>query len=250
MRVFATGFFAVVALGTSALLTPWLGLPLQRAIGMPFLATVFACVWAWLLYPRTDAVTYGASRGVAVALLAYLTLVLSLAAPAHRETQVFLILGFVWTPFPWLVLAVGAAAGSANLHKVRQRVRTSTRFVRRIWTVFAAVVRTTYGRLDRWATDTQAHASVTRIVSACLLFAGGVLGLACFPPEPMFADADVEMVQRLLPGIVALVLAMVGWTAARLALAAAPAARRLRITLISVALAGIAAAWFASNIVV
>ncbi|MFC5742934.1 hypothetical protein [Dyella tabacisoli] len=243
-RVFAASFFAVVALCTAALLTPIL-LPLSRqlAIAMPFLAATCAYGWAWLLYPRDGVELYGALRGVVVALLAYLSFTAILAVAGYPDAGL-LVVGFVWVPFPWFVLAAGAAAGGTNLRNVRARIDASAAIA---WTC-VAVLPATYARLDKWAADPLAFAMVTMIVSSCLLFAGAAPGLAWFPPGLASSDDGLGMSQRLLPGVVALILAVTGRTCGRALLAIMPAAHRLHITLMSAALAGVAAVWFSINV--
>ena len=55
-RAFVAGFFAAVALGTAALLEPFLGLPtLSLKIALLLLAAACAYAWAWLLHPRRGA---------------------------------------------------------------------------------------------------------------------------------------------------------------------------------------------------
>lgn len=192
---------------------------------------------------------YGASRGAVVALLSYLSLMALMAASRRLEAAGFMLVGFVWTPFPWLVLAAGAAVGGANLSNVRWRIHAWVTFVRRVWIACVAVLRATYERLDEWATDPRSHAVVTTIVSSCLLFAGGVLGLAWFPPGHAFSDAGIGASQRLLPALAALILAVAGRACGRVLLAIMSAAHRLHIALMSAVLAVVAAVWFSTNVV-
>ena len=125
-RTFAAGFFAIVALGTATGLTPFLVSLFEsysKASALPFFASACAYGWAWLLHPGDLTEVYGKWRGALVALLAYLTFTVVIAAylhwvmparpdsPHHREA-LLLIVAFVWTPFPWLVLMAGAAAGN------------------------------------------------------------------------------------------------------------------------------------------
>ncbi|PLC41412.1 hypothetical protein C0Q88_17645 [Ralstonia pickettii] len=248
-RVFAAGFFALVALGTAALLSPFLLPPSRQwAIAMPFLAAACAYVWAWVLYPRDGAELYGALRGVGVALLAYLSFTAILAVSGYPEAGL-LLAGFLWTPFPWLVLTAGAATGGTNLRNVRARIDASAAFACRVWATCVAAVRATYARLDQWAADPRAFAIVTMIVSGSLLFAGGALGLAWLSPRLASAGEGLSMSQRLLPGMVALILAVTGRTCGRALLAVMPAAHRLHVTLTAVAIAGVSAVWFSINLV-
>jgi hypothetical protein len=259
MRAFTANFFAVIALGTAALfapvLTPFLSeppipMPPQLGIGLPFLAAACAYGWAWLLYPRADAVTYGPLRGAVVALLAYLSFTAILWLSGYGGAP-FLIIGFVWTPFPYLAMAAGAVAGEANLHNTRARAHAFVATARLAGATGIAALWTTwkrlhelYTRLDRHATDPRAKAVVTMVVCSCLLAAGGASGLAWLHPQVAVSDAGIDLSLRLLPGTVALLLAVVGWACGRVLLAAAPAAYRLRIVLAATALAGVAAAWF------
>jgi hypothetical protein len=87
------------------------------------------------------------------------------------------------------------------------------------------------------------------VVSSSLLFAGGALGLAWLSPGLASAGEGFSMSQRLLPGMVALILAVTGRTCGRALLAVMPAAHRLHVTLTSVAIAGVSAVWLAINVV-
>ncbi|RUL69004.1 hypothetical protein [Dyella choica] len=244
-RTFAASFFALVALGTAELFTPILRPPsLQLAMVMPFLAAALAFVWAWLLYPRDCAKYYGVVRGLVVALLAYLSFTAILAAWGFADAG-YLIVGFVYLPFPWLVLAAGAGAGGMSLRFVRARLDALVAIPRRVWTTCAADLRATYARLDKWATEPRALAMLTMIVSNCLLFAGGALGLTGFSPG---LAEGLGMSSWLLPGMAALILAVTGWTCGRALLAFMPTTQRLRIALMSAVLAGAAAVWFSIHV--
>ncbi len=213
---------------------------------MPFLAAACAYGWAWVLYPRDGAESYGALRGVVVALLAYLSFTAILAVSGYPDAGL-LIVGFLWVPFPWFALAAGAAAGATNLRNVRARINASAAIACLVWTRCVAALRATYVRFDKWAADPSAFAVVTMIVSSCLLFAGGALGLAWLPPRFASLDEGLGMSQRLLPGVVALILAVTGRTCGRVLLAIMPAMHRLHITMMSAVLAGVAAVWFSIN---
>jgi hypothetical protein len=257
MRTFAARFFAVVALGTAAVFTPPLVSllsPPQLAVPLPFLAAACAYGWAWLLHPRRDVDVYGMLRGAVVALLSYLSFTVLLAvylqwvmparpgSPHYREA-LLLIVAFVWTPFPWLALMAGAIAGEANLHRAHARV-CAVAAMARVRIARAAVLRAAYKRLGERAADPRARAIVTMAVSTCLLFAGAALGLVWLHPAHAFSDDGIATSQRLLPGTVALILAMAGWTCGRVLLAVMPATHRLHITVGSSMLAVVAAGWF------
>ena len=247
-RAFAAGFFAVVALGTAALLMPFLLPPSRQvAIAQTLLAAALAYGWAWLLYPRRPAELYGAPCGVVVALLAHFSFMAILLASGNREAWLMLV-GFVWTPFPWLVPIAGAAAGGTNLRNLRTRISSSVAIARLVWATCIAIVRDTYARLDRRAADPSASTIMTTVVSSCLLLAGGALGLAWLHPQVALADEGIDLSLRLLPGTVALILALAGWMAGRALLAAAPAAYRLRILLLAALLTGVATVRFWSNV--
>lgn len=264
MRAFAARFFAVVALGTSALftpvLTPYLSeppnpMPPQLAFGLPFLAAACAYGWAWLLHPRhANVETYGPVRGTLVALLVYLTFTAILRVSGYRGT-LFLIVGFVWTPFPYLAMAAGAVAGEANLHNTRARARALRATMCLAWVTTIAALRATYARLcDRYArlklqaADPRADAAVTTLVSSCLLAAGGATGLAWLHPQIALTDSGIDMSLRLLPGAVALALSIIGWALGRVLLATAPATYRLLIALVAAMVAGAAAMRFWINV--
>lgn len=262
MRRFAARYFAVVALGTAALLTPAVEPFLasyRLALALPFFAAACAYGWAWLLHPRVDVQVYGKRRGALVALLAYLSFTAILAAylqwvmparPAtpHYREALLLIAAFVWTPYPWAVLIAGAIAGDANLRNLRARVHAWTAASRRVGTGWVAVLRTTHTQLNERAADPRARAAVTTIVSSCLYFAGGAMGLVWLHPAIALSDAQGDMSLRLLPGAVALMLAVAGWALGRVLLAIVPAAQRLRVMLMSSLLAGAAAVWFSVEV--
>ena len=264
MRTFAAGFFAAVALGTAAVLTVPLMLSLELhgpAVALPFFAAACAYGWAWLLHPRRDVEAYGTLRGAVVALLAYLSFGAILAvylqwvmparpgAPPPYRDALLLIVAFVWTPYPWFALIAGGAAGDANLRNVHARLVALAATARRVRVTCVAVLRAASVRLHQRAADPRAHAAVTMIVSSCLLFAGGALGLAWLRPDSAFSDAGVDTALRLLPGTVALMLAVAGWTCGRVLMAIAPAAYRLLITLMAAIVAGVAAVRFATAVV-
>lgn len=248
-RAFVAGFFAAVALGTAALLEPFLGLPtLSLKIALPLLAAACAYAWAWLLHPRRGAAIFGPARGFVVALLAYLSFTAILAVCGYREAGL-LIVGFVWVPFPSFALAMGAFAGGTNLQWVRSRIDASAAGARCVWTISVAAVRSTYARLDARAAEPSAGATVTMIVSNCLLLAGGALGLAWLHPQPALAEAGGDMSLRLLPAAAALILAAIGWMCGRVLLAVAPAGYRLRIALMAAILVGVAIVRFSIDVV-
>lgn len=262
-RTFAAGFFAIVALGTATVLTPFVVSLLesyQKASALPFFASACAYGWAWLLHPGDRAEVYGKWRGALVALLAYLTFTGVLAVylhwvmparpdfPHHREA-LLLLAAFVLTPFPWLVLMAGAAAGRVNLRKVRRCLAACVASSRRTGSALVALLRTAHGWLRARAADPNASAAVAAIVSSCLLFAGAALGLAWLHPAHGFSDEGIDLSQRLLPGTVALMLAVGGWACGRALLAITPAARRLDLVAMSSVLAGAAAVWFSVAVV-
>jgi hypothetical protein len=199
-------------------------------------------------------------RGAIVALLAYLSFTAVLAvylhlvmparpgSPHHREA-LLLIAAFVWTPFPWLALIAGTLAGDASLRNYRTRFDALTTTARRVWIACVAALRAACKRLGEQAADPRASAVVTMVVSNCLLFAGGALGFVWLHPAPAFSDEGIDTSLRLLPGLVALILALTGWIGGRMLLAVAPAAHRLHITLMSSILAGVAAVWFSIDVV-
>lgn len=245
MRAFAAGFFALVALSMAALLVPFLRpASLRQTIALPFLAAACAYGWAWLLHPRDEAPTYGPLRGALVALLAYLSFAAILVASGFRDIGLLIIIGFVWVPFPWFALAAGALAGGANLRRIRSRFETSSAAVRRLSTSAAAALRSVYERLDERVSHPRADARIAWGVGGCLLFAGAALGFAWLDPKSAVTDATDGVSQRLLPGIVALILAAAGWVCGRALLRAVPAAYRLPILSASLLLAGVAAIAF------
>ena len=260
MRAFTARFFAFVALGTSAVftpvLTPYLAeppvpMPSQFAFGLPFLAAAFAYGWTWLLHPRrADLKAYGPLRGALVALLAYLTFTAVLWFSGYRGA-LFLIVSFVWTPFPYLAMAAGAIAGEANLHNTRVRSHALVATLRLACTTGLAILRAAYARLrkayarlEHQAADPRVDAAITTIVSSCLLAAGGAMGLAWLHPQPALSDARIDVSLQWLPGTVALVLSILGWALGRVLLATTPAIYRLRIALAAGAAAGLAAVQF------
>lgn len=264
MRTFTARFFAVIALGTAALFTPILtpflseapiSMPAPLAIGLPFLAAACAYGWAWLLYPRADAPTYGPLRGTMVALLAYLSFAAVLAAVTSNRGALYLLVAFVWTPFPYLSLAAGAIAGEANLRDTRARTHALVAATRVAWVTCIAILRITcvrlrdvVARLEQRAAHPRASAAITTVVSSCLLGAGGALGLAWLHPQVALADTGSDLSLQLLPGAVALILAVLGWTCGRVLLTAAPATYRLRIAVMAVTLASVAAVQFWTNV--
>ncbi|WP_426399908.1 hypothetical protein ACN9M1_17900 [Ralstonia sp. R-29] len=264
MRAFTARFFAVVALGTAAVftpvLTPYLSeppipMPSQLALGLPFLAAACAYGWTWLLHPRrADLKAYGPLRGALVALLTYLTFTVVLWISGYRGA-LFLIMSFVWTPFPYLAMAAGAIAGEANLHNTRARSDALGATLRLAGSTGLAILeatharlRSAYTRLEQQAAEPRADAAITTIVSTCLLTAGGALGLAWLHPQSALSDTGLDMSLRWLPGTVALALSILGWTLGRVLLATTPATCRLRIALTAAAAAGFAAVQFWFNV--
>ncbi len=264
MRAFAARFFAVVALGTSTVftpvLTPYLAepplpMPPQFAFGLPFLAAACAYGWTWLLHPRrAELKAYGPLRGAMVALLAYLTFAVVLWLSGYRGA-LFLLVSFVWTPFPYLAMAAGAIAGEANLRNTQARSHTLVATMRLAWATGLAILqaaharlRSAYARLEQQAADPRANAAITTIVSSCLLTAGGAMGLAWLHPQAALSDSGMEPSLRWLPGAVALLLSILGWTLGRVLLATTPATYRLRIALAAATAAGLAAVQFWSHV--
>lgn len=264
MRAFTARFFAVVALCTSTVftpvLTPYLSeppipMPPQLALGLPFLAAACAYGWTWLLHPRrADLKAYGPLRGAVVALLAYLTFTGILWISGYRGA-LFLIVSFVWTPFPYLAMAAGAVAGEADLHNTRARSHALGATMRLAQSTGLAIVQATharlrsaYTRLEQQAAAPRADAAITTVVSTCLLTAGGALGLAWLPPQAALSDAGTDVSLRWLPGTVALALSILGWTLGRVLLATTPAIYRLRVALAAAAAAGFATLQFWINV--
>lgn len=190
----------------------------------------------------------GVLRGTVVALLAYMGLMEMLWALGYRGV-VFLVVGILYyTPIPWLALILVTVGGDTSLRSIRSRAGALFAIVRLVWTRCVAVVRATYARLDARAANPPARAIVTTVVSSCLLFTGGVLGLAWLPPGPIVSGAGTDAPLQLLPGMVALILALAAWMGGRVLLVIMPAAYRLRIALVSAILAGGAAVWFSINV--
>ena len=253
-RASAARSFALIALAMAgvytAIIVAWLPSPLGFGVVLlPFLAAACAFGWAWLLYPRNDAEVFGAARGAAVALLSYLSVAALLAASDVRNAGI-LIAGFVWTPFPWLAIAAGALAGEADLNRQQAPARLMVLLtsVLRVLLGCTALLWGTYRWLDERASSPRAHGVVKAFVSGCQFFAGAALGLVWFPPEPASSEMDLDVGLRLLPAVVALMLAVVGWVCARALLATLPAKYRLGIALMSALLAGAAAIRLASDV--
>lgn len=247
-RKFAAGFFALVALGAAVLLQPLLWLDTFRLkLVLPLLAAACAYGWAWVLHPCDEAKIYGPARGVVVALLAYLSFVTVLAVCGFREAGL-LIVGLLLTPFPAFALAAGAVAGAVDLRHTRSSFVLLSVAGSRMWATWIASCRAMYARVDAKAADPSNRTTVTTIVSSCLFLAGATCGFAWIRPEHASADAGAPALLRLLPVMVALILALTGWLCGRVVLTILTASQRLRISLTSTVLASAAVAWFAITI--
>jgi hypothetical protein len=252
-RGFGMALFAVVGLLAGALLTPLLqgffdgphcatcaprGDPRLLALPLPLFAAACASAWAGLLHPGPGAVRYGAGRGLGIALLAYLcfSMAVSLYVQAtvqphtgllgRFETGYYLLLGFVFTPFPWAVLAMGAATGCLSLPATRAAGRRALRALGRAARRVATPLRDGLADIDARAAAPGFRPALVVIVSSALLLAGTTLGFVVAREGPAASGQHDDPSVLLFPATFALIVGAVGWAGGRLAAARLPAHRR------------------------